>query len=129
MMAWAVAVGGPAGVRRIGELHGWLRRSPPLAVGLLGPVVALVGWPGSALWQARADLFGGALGQSFAIAGLAVAVATAAVAVRLVAVGLARPDPNRQRENVSWRRRERLASGSAGLLAVLAVAVAALGPG
>jgi NADH:ubiquinone oxidoreductase subunit 2 (subunit N) len=54
--AWAVALRTRFGTRRIGELGGWMRRSPGLAIALLGIVVATIGLPGMVAWDVRGRL-------------------------------------------------------------------------
>ena len=56
--AWAVAIHGGFGTRRLPELGGWARRAPVLALALVVIAVASVGWPGLVAWQARAELSG-----------------------------------------------------------------------
>ena len=54
--AWAVAVRGAFGTRRISELGGWAARAPILGLTLVVIAVAAVGWPGFVAWDARAAL-------------------------------------------------------------------------
>jgi formate hydrogenlyase subunit 3/multisubunit Na+/H+ antiporter MnhD subunit len=72
--AWAAAVRATYGTHRLSELRGWARRAPILALGLVAIVIAGVGWPGMAIFAARASLV------SLAVAGpLANAVFVAAL--------------------------------------------------
>jgi formate hydrogenlyase subunit 3/multisubunit Na+/H+ antiporter MnhD subunit len=89
--AWAVAMRGAFGTRRIGELRGWLVRAPLLAIALGLIVVAAVGWPGLAAWQARATLIDLTLGGVLVIAVMIGALAQVAVYARLFWVGFGRP--------------------------------------
>jgi NADH:ubiquinone oxidoreductase subunit 2 (subunit N) len=76
--AWAGAVRETFGIRRLTELGGWARRAPLLAIGLLTVLVATVGLPGVAVWEARAGIAGavldGPLDALFVVAGLAPAL-------------------------------------------------------
>lgn len=59
--AWAVAVHGAFGTRRLPELDGWARRTPVLALGLVVVAAASIGWPGFVAWEARSSIAGLAL--------------------------------------------------------------------
>jgi NADH:ubiquinone oxidoreductase subunit 2 (subunit N) len=132
LVAGVVAIGGPAGIRRVIELRGWARRAPLLGVVLLAVGVALAAWPGSAGWEARADLLRGALPEPMAglagIAGGILGIASAAAVGRLLVVGIATPEPDAPRpswDREGWHLRLRLATASALVLGGLAVAVSA----
>ena len=56
LAAWVVALHGGFESRRLPELAGWARRTPVLAVGLVGIAVATIGWPGLTAWEARAAI-------------------------------------------------------------------------
>jgi NADH:ubiquinone oxidoreductase subunit 2 (subunit N) len=56
LAAWAVAIHGAFGTRRLPELAGWGRRAPLLWVALLGSGILAVGWPGLVAWDARASI-------------------------------------------------------------------------
>lgn len=92
LAAWIVAVGGDDGGARLGDMVGWARRRPLLGLALGAVAVAAVGWPGSAVWEARATL-AGAVGSSLALPVLVLALVPALVHARLVGAGLQRPDP------------------------------------
>ncbi len=77
--AWAVAIHGGFGTRRLPELGGWARRAPILALALVVIAVASVGWPGLVAWQARAEL--SALSLPAWLAGLVAAAPVAAAAI------------------------------------------------
>jgi NADH:ubiquinone oxidoreductase subunit 2 (subunit N) len=89
--AWAVAVRGAFGTRRITELNGWALRAPVLAVALGLIVIAAVGWPGLLAWQARATLIELTLDGPLVILVSAGALGQIAVYGRLLRVGLRRP--------------------------------------
>jgi NADH:ubiquinone oxidoreductase subunit 2 (subunit N) len=56
--AWAAAVRAIFWSGRVEDLRGWVLRSPPLAVGFVLIVVASIGLPGLAVWDARTSLVG-----------------------------------------------------------------------
>ena len=91
--AWAVAIHGGYGTRRLPDLAGWARRTPLLAVALAVGSVAAIGWPGLVAWEARATLARFALPD--VVSGLvAIApVAAAAIYVRILWIGVQRPGP------------------------------------
>jgi formate hydrogenlyase subunit 3/multisubunit Na+/H+ antiporter MnhD subunit len=86
--AWAVAMRGTFGTRRIAELGGWVFRAPLLALAFALIVVAAVGWPGFVAWQARATLIDLTLDGPFLVVVTAGALAQIAVYGRLLIVGL-----------------------------------------
>ncbi|HET7029694.1 MAG TPA: proton-conducting transporter membrane subunit [Candidatus Limnocylindrales bacterium] len=88
--AWAVAIAGASGTRRIPELDGWARRTPVLAVALVAIAAVSIGWPGLAAWDARAAIAAVALPDP--IAGLVAAAPVAAIVIygRLIRTGLRR---------------------------------------
>ena len=59
LAAWAAAARATFRTRRVADLGGWARRSPPLALGLVLVLVASVGWPGLAIWESRDAVAGG----------------------------------------------------------------------
>ena len=89
--AWAVAVRGAFGTRRIAELSGWILRAPLLALGLAVIVIASIGWPGFVAWEARAALIDKTVGWPIAILVTAGALGPLAAYGRLVLVGLRPP--------------------------------------
>lgn len=89
--AWAVAVRGAFGTRRIDELRGWVARAPILAVALGLIALAAVGWPGLAAWEARASLVDKTLDGVLVAAVMAGALAQIAVYGRLAWIGFGRP--------------------------------------
>ncbi len=144
LAGWASAIRGTFGSDRLTSLTGWARRAPVLAVALLAVAVASFGLPGWAVFEARQDLIGAAVGGP--LGGLLVGASLASVAVyaRLLVVGLGRPAsavaagpgwrPTRPRaargrraDSVSdlWRaNRPMAAAGATFGLALLAIAVA-----
>jgi formate hydrogenlyase subunit 3/multisubunit Na+/H+ antiporter MnhD subunit len=89
--AWAVAMHGAFGTRRIENLSGWVARAPILAVALVAIVVAAIGWPGFVAWQARATLIDLTLDGLFVVVVTAGSLAQVAVFGRLLVVGFGRP--------------------------------------
>jgi NADH-quinone oxidoreductase subunit N len=86
--AWAVAIEGLSGTRRLPELDGWARRAPILAVALVAIAAVSVSWPGMAAWDARATIAGLALPGSIAAVVSAAPIAGLLVYGRLVVAGL-----------------------------------------
>src|SRR6185369_12502577 len=66
--AWAVAIHGGFGTRRVPELTGWARRAPLLGLALVIIAAAAVGWPGLIAWQARSAIAHLALPEVVALA-------------------------------------------------------------
>jgi Proton-conducting membrane transporter len=103
--AWAIAVRGAFGTRRIAELSGWILRAPLLAVALAVIVVASIGWPGFVAWEARATLIDKTVGWPLAILVTAGAFGPLAAYGRLVLAGLRPPSEAVQRggsERPQW---------------------------
>jgi formate hydrogenlyase subunit 3/multisubunit Na+/H+ antiporter MnhD subunit len=89
--AWAVALRGAYGTRKIGDLSGWAMRSPLLALSFGLIVLASIGWPGFVAWQARAALIDLTLDGLLVVLVTAGALAQIAVYARLVMVGVGPP--------------------------------------
>ena len=89
--AWAVAMRGAFGTRRIGDLSGWVIRAPILGVAFGLIVIAAIGWPGLVAWQARAMLIELTLDGLLVVLVTVGALAQVAVYGRLLMVGLGRP--------------------------------------
>jgi NADH:ubiquinone oxidoreductase subunit 2 (subunit N) len=136
--AWAVAIHGGFGTRRLPELAGWARRSPVLGLALLLIAIAAVGWPGLIAWQARSALAHLALPEVLAVIVTAAPVLSAVIYARILWTGLRVPgtavlggQSERPRWPIRWPRRmmvgvgglerslERLAHAFAGLLDIL----------
>ena len=56
LVAWTAAVSHAFGTSNVPRLRGWLRRTPLLGVALAVIVVATLGWPGSAVYEARSTI-------------------------------------------------------------------------
>jgi len=90
--AWAAGIRAGFWTGRVADLRGWALRSPILAVGLVLVVIASVGFPGVAAFDARAALVNGSLGPPSSTIVLIGTIAPIGYYVRLFAIGLARPD-------------------------------------
>ena len=84
--AWAGVVRATYGGHRLAELGGWARHSPVLGVSFLAILVAAIGLPGMALFEARAALVAGAMP---ALAGLMTIVIAAMPAVYIGRIAVA----------------------------------------
>ncbi|GAC1666225.1 MAG: hypothetical protein NVS9B8_07550 [Candidatus Limnocylindrales bacterium] len=85
--AWAVAIRGGFGTRRLPELGGWARRAPALALALPVIAIAAVGVPALGGWQARATIASLALPDFLAVAVMAAPVASLAIYGRILRIG------------------------------------------
>ena len=56
LVAWTAAVSRAFGTSNLFQMRGWLRRTPLLGPGLVVIVIATLGWPGSAVYEARSTL-------------------------------------------------------------------------
>ena len=103
--AWAVAIHGSFGTRRLPELDGWARRAPGLAIALVAIAVASIAWPGVTVWGARSTIAGLALADPFASLVTIAPVGLALVYGRLLRVGLRTAGPAvraGRSERVGW---------------------------
>ena len=145
--AWAAATRTVFGTGRVDELRGWAIRSPVLAVVFAVIVLASIGIPGLAAFDARAAVVGWALEPPLEILVLFATFGPLAYYGRLLFVGLSRADGGRAGSTVAsvrpvvtpldltelraWLARtwstNRIAGAVAGtaVLAVLALAVSA----
>jgi NADH:ubiquinone oxidoreductase subunit 2 (subunit N) len=89
--AWAVAVRSAFGTRRIDDLRGWALRAPILAVAFVAIVVASIGLPGLAVWEARVGLIDVTIGGPIAVLVTIGALGPLAIYARLAAVGIGKP--------------------------------------
>lgn len=102
--AWAAGIRAGFWTGRVADLRGWALRSPILAVAFIFVVVASVGVPGMASFDARTSLVDLALEGPLATLVLLGTLAPLAYYGRLLAIGLSRPD--RVLEPVdAWRPR------------------------
>jgi NADH:ubiquinone oxidoreductase subunit 2 (subunit N) len=86
--AWAVAIHGAFGTRRIPDLGGWARRTPLLAVALVAIGAVAIGWPGLSAWQARATIASLGLPDPFGSLVSLAPIAAVVVYARLLLVGI-----------------------------------------
>jgi formate hydrogenlyase subunit 3/multisubunit Na+/H+ antiporter MnhD subunit len=101
--AWAAGIRVGFGTGRIVELRGWVAGSPVLAVAFGLVVVASLGFPGLAAFEARSVLVNAAADGPFAALVLLGTLAPVAYYGRLLSVGLSRPDGALERS--AWRPR------------------------
>ncbi len=90
--AWTAGVRAGFWTGRVADLRGWALRSPILAMAFVLIVVASVGFPGLASFDARASLVDLALDGPLATIVLLGTLAPLAYYARLLAIGLSRPD-------------------------------------
>ena len=101
--AWAAAIRLGFGTGRIVELRGWIAGSPFLAVAFALIVIASLGFPGLAAFEARSTLVASAVDGPFAMLVVVGALAPITYYGRLLSVGLRRPDGALDR--TAWRPR------------------------
>ena len=89
--AWVVVVQARFRTARLPELNGWARRSPLLAIALVGIVVGTLGVPGLLAWDTRAALIRNAAGGPLAVILLLAGLASLVYYGRIILVGLGRP--------------------------------------
>ena len=88
LIAWASTLSSSFGSSRLQDLRGWVRKSPILGLGLITIAIATVGWPGSAVFEARSTLVRLALPSQLQFLGLVGGLGAIAYYGRLIAVGL-----------------------------------------
>jgi formate hydrogenlyase subunit 3/multisubunit Na+/H+ antiporter MnhD subunit len=76
------------GGHRLADLAGWARHSPALGVAFAGIIVAAIGLPGMALFEARATLISGATGGLGGILTIAISVMPAVYLGRIALAGV-----------------------------------------
>ncbi|MGA2512568.1 MAG: proton-conducting transporter membrane subunit [Candidatus Limnocylindrales bacterium] len=91
LVAWAAATSRAFGTSNLGRLRGWLRRTPLLGLALVGIAVATLGWPGSAVYEARSALIRLALPGQLQFIFAVAFVLSVACYVRLLGIGLVSP--------------------------------------
>jgi formate hydrogenlyase subunit 3/multisubunit Na+/H+ antiporter MnhD subunit len=89
LAAWAAIVRSTYGGHSLDDLGGWARRSPVLGLAFVGILVAAIGLPGMALFEARLALVTGALGGAGVVVALVVAVMPAIYLGRIALAGVA----------------------------------------
>jgi formate hydrogenlyase subunit 3/multisubunit Na+/H+ antiporter MnhD subunit len=91
LLAWVAATSWAFGSSNLTQLRGWARRAPILGVALAAVVVATVGWPGNAVFEARSSLIGLSLPSQLGMLGPIAILLTLAVYARIFVVGLLAP--------------------------------------
>ena len=102
--AWTAGIRAGFWTGRVTDLRGWALRSPILGVAFVLVVVAGVGFPGLASFEARTSIVELALSGPLATIVLVGTLAPLAYYGRLLAIGLARPDRVLEPVN-AWRPR------------------------
>lgn len=108
LVAWAAAVSWAFESSSLGDLRGWLRRSPILGLALVAIVAATLGWPGSPVFEARDTLVSLGLPGSLHFLGTAAMLLSLAYYVRLLAIGLMTPTATVRRAAGDWLHWPRL---------------------
>ncbi|MGD0019370.1 MAG: proton-conducting transporter membrane subunit [Candidatus Limnocylindrales bacterium] len=108
LVAWAATASWAFETSSLGDLRGWLRRSPILGLALVAIVAATLGWPGSPVFEARGTLVRLGLPDSLHFLGTAAILLSLAYYVRLLAVGLLTPTEMVRRAGGDWPRWPRL---------------------
>jgi len=93
LAAWASVVRTTYGGHRLDDLSGWARHSPALGVAFAGILVAAIGLPNMALFQARTDLVEGALPGIGAAIAIVIAAMPAIYLGRIAIAGLGPVSP------------------------------------
>ena len=115
-VAWAAAASQAFGSSSLGELRGWLRRTPILGLALVAIAAATLGWPGSAVYEARSTLISLALPDRLHFLSVVAIVLSLAYFGRLLLVGLLSPVDAvtaAAGERPRWRRRRGVAAATA----------------
>jgi hypothetical protein len=123
LVAWVAAMARAFRTTNLGQMKGWLRRTPILGIALVAIVVATLGWPGSAVFEARASLIRLGLAGNLGFLGAAAMLLSITYYGRLLFVGLMAPvDAVRaaQGERPRWGRTRRKPKAEAALAAVVA---------
>jgi NADH-quinone oxidoreductase subunit N len=89
LAAWAAVVRTMYGGHRLADLGGWARHAPVLGIAFGGILVAAIGLPGMAIYDARAVLVGGAVPGVGGILAILVAAMPAIYLGRIAVAGLA----------------------------------------
>jgi NADH:ubiquinone oxidoreductase subunit 2 (subunit N) len=105
LVAWLAAATRVFGSPQLGAIRGWLRRTPLLGLGLAAIAVGTLGWPGSDVARARADLVHLGVPSGLGWVGAAAIVLSIGYYGRLLIVGLLRPAGAVED---SWSERPRL---------------------
>ena len=93
LAAWASVVRTTYGGHRLDDLGGWARHSPALGLAFAGILVAAIGLPGMALFEARSELVSSAMPGFGQIVAVLIAVMPAIYLGRIAVAGLSRVSP------------------------------------
>ena len=108
LVAWVAATSRAFGTSQLGNLRGWLRRTPLLGLCLVAIAVATLGWPGSEVARVRGDLVRlGLPGELGFLTGLS-ALLSITYFARLILIGVL---PATQTVRESWSERPRFGFG------------------
>jgi hydrogenase-4 component F len=102
--AWAAGIRAGFWTGRVGDLRGWVRRSPILAVSFVVIAAAGVGFPGLAAYDARTTLVNLAIASPLSTVVLVATLAPIAYYARLFVIGVAPPDHVLEHPD-AWRPR------------------------
>ena len=102
LVAWAAAISWAFESSSLGDLRGWVRRSPILGLALVAIVAATLGWPGSPVFEARDTLVTLGLPGSLHFLGMAAILLSLAYYARLLAIGLMTPTATVRRAEGDW---------------------------
>jgi NADH-quinone oxidoreductase subunit N len=91
LVAWEAAVARAFGTSNVPRLRGWLRRTPVLGLALVAILVATLGWPGGAVYEARATLIRLALPAQLQFLFAASMLLSIAYMGRLLVIGVLSP--------------------------------------
>jgi hypothetical protein len=123
LVAWVAAAARAFGTTNLGQMRGWLRRTPILGIALVAIVVATLGWPGAAVYEARASLIRLALPGSLGFLGAAAMLLSITYYGRLLVIGVMTPRSvvrEAHGERPRWGRRVRRPNAEAPVAAVVA---------
>jgi formate hydrogenlyase subunit 3/multisubunit Na+/H+ antiporter MnhD subunit len=93
LAAWAAVVRSTYGGHRLADLGGWARHAPVLGIAFAVILVAAVGYPGLAVYDARAALIEGAMPGIGGLVAIAIAAMPAVYLGRIAVAGIARISP------------------------------------
>ena len=102
--AWAAGIRTGLWTGRVGDLRGWVRRSPILAIAFVVIAVAGIGFPGLAAYDARTTLVDLAVQSPISTVVLVATLAPIAYYARLFVIGVAPPDHVLEHPD-AWRPR------------------------
>lgn len=90
LAAWCAVVRATYGGHRLADLGGWARHAPVLGISFAAIIVAAIGFPGFALFEARSNLISSAMGPGIGgFMSLVIAVMPAVYLGRIALAGMA----------------------------------------